>query len=73
MPAAEQSFAANELGYSEGKFSLLEVLDAQRTLFEARGQYLESLASYHQARAEVERLIGASLKTVNTDNQQEKN
>jgi cobalt-zinc-cadmium efflux system outer membrane protein len=61
LPAAESAFEAATLGYQAGKFGFLEVLDAQRTLFEVRGQYLEALTNYHQARAEVERMIGAPL------------
>ena len=72
LPAAEQSFEATDLGYREGKFGFLEVLDAQRTLFEVRGQYVEALAAYHQARAEMERLIGAPLETDIVNNGQEK-
>ncbi|MDT8443447.1 MAG: TolC family protein [Desulfuromonadales bacterium] len=72
LPAAGQSFEAAELGYREGKFGFLEVLDAQRTLFEVKGQYIEALAAYHQARVEVERLIGASLETGIVNNEQEK-
>ena len=51
-------------GYRQGKFSLLDVLDAQRTLFEAKGQYIEALATYHKAVAEAERLLGGELTTV---------
>jgi cobalt-zinc-cadmium efflux system outer membrane protein len=65
LPAAEHSFEAAGEGYREGKFDFLEVLDAQRTLFEARGKYLESLISYHKAKADVERLIGGSLGEIN--------
>jgi cobalt-zinc-cadmium efflux system outer membrane protein len=64
LPAAESAFEAATLGYQAGKFGFLEVLDAQRTLFEARGQYLEALTNYHKARAEVERLIGAPLDSL---------
>jgi cobalt-zinc-cadmium efflux system outer membrane protein len=63
LPAAEQAFEASDLGYRAGKFGFLEVLDAQRTLFAVKGQYIEALAAYHQAKAEVERLIGAPLET----------
>lgn len=72
LPAAGQSFEAANIGYREGKFGFLEVLDAQRTLFEVGGQYLDALASYHQARVEVERLIGTPLETDNVNNGQEK-
>ena len=41
-----------------GKFGFLEVLDAQRTLIAARGQYLEALAMATDARVAVERIHG---------------
>ena len=61
LPGAQRAFDAVSEGYRQGKFGFLDVLDAQRTLFEARGRYLEALAAYHQAVAEVERLIGERL------------
>jgi cobalt-zinc-cadmium efflux system outer membrane protein len=61
LPAAEESFEAVNLGYRSGKFGFLEVLDTQRTLFEVRGQYVEALAAYHRAKAEVERVIGSPV------------
>ena len=61
LPAATETFEATEEGYREGKFDLLTVLDAQRTLFEATNQYVDAAQTYHQARAEVERLIGTPL------------
>jgi cobalt-zinc-cadmium efflux system outer membrane protein len=64
LPAAASAFEAATLGYQAGKFGFLEVLDAQRTLFEVRGQYLEALTNYHQARAEVERLLGVPLDSL---------
>jgi cobalt-zinc-cadmium efflux system outer membrane protein len=62
IPAAAQAFEAVNEGYRLGKFGLLDVLDAQRTLFGSRAQYLRALADYHQAVAEVERLIGEPLE-----------
>ena len=44
-----------------GKFGYLEVLDAQRTLFEVRSRYLEALARYHKLVADLERLVGRDL------------
>lgn len=61
VPAATETFEATEEGYREGKFDLLTVLDAQRTLFEATNQFVDAAQTYHQARAEVERLIGTPL------------
>ncbi len=64
LPGAQSAFDAAVEGYRQGKFGYLEVLDAQRTLFEARGQYIRSLEAYFVAAAEVERLIGVSLERV---------
>jgi cobalt-zinc-cadmium efflux system outer membrane protein len=46
-----------------GRFGLLDVLDAQRTLMAVGGQYVRALSEYHQAVVRVERLIGAPLPT----------
>jgi outer membrane protein, heavy metal efflux system len=43
LPAAQEAFDAAAEGYDQGKFGFLDVLDAQRTVFETRGQYLEAL------------------------------
>lgn len=62
LPSARQAFESAQIGYEAGKFGFLEVLDAQRTLFEVTRQYTDALADYHQARIEVERLTGAPLE-----------
>lgn len=59
VPAAEQAFGFARAGFQEGRFSFLEVLDAQRTLFEARGQLNDALREFHLRRAEADRLAGA--------------
>jgi cobalt-zinc-cadmium efflux system outer membrane protein len=56
LPSAEKAFSLSRQGYDAGKFAYLEVLDAQRTLVEARAQYNDTLKTYHIKRAEVERL-----------------
>lgn len=66
LPGARSAFEAVGEGYRLGKFGYLDVLDAQRTLVGAGGQYLRALSDYHKAAAEVERLIGAPL-TGSTD------
>jgi cobalt-zinc-cadmium efflux system outer membrane protein len=66
LPGAQSAFEATSEGYRQGKFGFLDVLDAQRTLFEVRGQYIEALATYHQAVADVERLIGDRLQAVSS-------
>ncbi|MBM4103140.1 MAG: TolC family protein [Planctomycetes bacterium] len=64
LQGAESVFEASKTGYSQGKLDYLHVLDAQRTSFEAKAQYIEALAAYHKARADVERLIGQNIDTI---------
>lgn len=59
VPAAAESFLAAEFGYQAGKFGLLELLDAQRTLFEARRRQLDAQAAAQLAAIELQRLQGA--------------
>lgn len=64
LPGAQQAFDAAHIGYREGKFGYLEVLDTQRTLSEAKARYLTVLAAYHKAAMDVERLTGIQLNTI---------
>jgi cobalt-zinc-cadmium efflux system outer membrane protein len=64
LPGARTAFDAASEGYRLGKFNYLDVLDAQRTFFRARGQYIETLAAYHKAVVDVEQLIGEGLDVV---------
>jgi outer membrane protein, heavy metal efflux system len=64
LPAAQRAFEAATEGYRQGKFGYLEVLDAQRTLFDTRRRYLTSLTTYQTAAADLERLIGVALDEV---------
>lgn len=59
IPAAEKSFQLAQSAYKRGRFTYLEVLDAQRTLIEARNQYLTTLKNYHTARINVKRLTNS--------------
>lgn len=61
MPLAQKAYEATNERYLLGKFGFVDVLDAQRALFEARTHYIQTLGDYHKAVAEVERLIGQSL------------
>ena len=61
LPRARESFEKTNEGYQQGRFRYLDVLDAQRTLFEAKGQYIETLANYHKAVALIESLLGTPL------------
>lgn len=70
LDGAQDVFDASAEGYREGKLDYLNVLDAQRTLFEAKGRYIEALGAYHKARADVERLIGQRIDTLITNKKQ---
>lgn len=58
LPAAERAFAATRAGYEQGRFSSLDVLDAQHTLFDMRRAELDALIDYQLARAELDALTG---------------
>lgn len=64
LPEAQNAFDTITAGYNLGKFGFLDVLDAQRTLFNSRAQYLRASTEYNRLKAEVERLIGQSLDSI---------
>ncbi|WP_049006588.1 TolC family protein, partial [Burkholderia cenocepacia] len=64
LPAARVALDAMSRGYELGKFSFLDVLDAQRTLFQGQSQYVRALAGAHAARADIGRLVGTPLAAV---------
>jgi cobalt-zinc-cadmium efflux system outer membrane protein len=59
IPNAQNAVNAIENGYSQGRFTLLEVLDAQNTASEAALREVEALASFHTSVATIEGLTGA--------------
>ncbi|MGA0571218.1 TolC family protein [Variovorax sp. VNK109] len=60
LPGAKSAYDAATIGFDNGKFNFLEVLDAQRTYFTAKSQYLKALGEAHRAAADVDRLLGTS-------------
>ncbi len=71
LPAAESAFGATLEGYREGKCGYLQVLEAERTLFETKRQYITAFSGYHKARTALERLIGQRLPAQNIDAKEE--
>jgi cobalt-zinc-cadmium efflux system outer membrane protein len=67
IPEAERVYRGAVDAYAKGRFRYLEVLDAQRTLFELREEHLQALAVYHTAAAELERLTGTALPGVHPE------
>ncbi len=58
LPGARSAYEAATIGFENGKFSFLELLDAQRTLFTATAQYLAAIAAVHAALAELDGILG---------------
>ncbi len=58
LPAAQRAYEAATIGFEAGKFGFLDVLDSQRTLFQARIRYLTVLASTYQAAIAIDRVLG---------------
>lgn len=56
LPDATQAYQAARLGFSHGKFSLLDVLDAQRSLLTQQALYFKTLAEGHRLYFELQRL-----------------
>lgn len=64
LPAANKAFSLARKSYRAGKFPYLEVLDAQRTLFDVRQQYNAALKEYHLTLAALERLTAKHLPSI---------
>jgi cobalt-zinc-cadmium efflux system outer membrane protein len=60
-PNAQKAVDAIESGYSQGRFTLLEVLDAESVAAQAALRELEALTSFHTSVATIEGLTGARL------------
>ncbi|SCW83573.1 outer membrane protein, cobalt-zinc-cadmium efflux system [Sphingobium faniae] len=56
LAAAQEAARIARIGYREGKFGQLDLLDAERTLAEIRLAAIDALVAYQNARARLERL-----------------
>jgi cobalt-zinc-cadmium efflux system outer membrane protein len=63
LEAAQEAARIARIGYREGKFGQLDLLDAERTLAETRVAAIDALANYQNARARLERLTAPALAT----------
>lgn len=64
LPGARSAFHVMRRGYELGKFGLLELLDAQRVLFQNQLLYVRALANYQRLINDIERLIAAPIDSV---------
>lgn len=63
LPGAQSAYEAATKGYEFGKFGFVDVLDAQRTLLQAKSQYLRALSEAHRAAADIDRILGGPAQT----------
>lgn len=61
IPQAEIALQQTQYGYERGRFSYLELADAQRELLVLRREAVASAATYHRTLAEIERLANEPL------------
>ncbi len=63
IPEAEQALRDYQRGYDAGRYSLLELSVARKTLLELRREAVMTGGNYHRYRIEIERLTGTRLST----------
>lgn len=64
IPQAEAALKQTRDGYERGRFSYLELADAQRELLELQRTSIAAAATYHRVLAEIERLTREPLAQV---------
>ena len=69
IPEAQSAYTIISDGYIYGRFTYLDVVDAQKMWFQSRSQYLMALKDFHQNIFELSRLTG----NTNSANFMEKN
>ncbi len=58
LPELKNAYEITSNGYLQGKFAFIDLLDAQRTLFETQVQYLLELSDYYESIIEIENITG---------------
>lgn len=58
LPQAERAAIAAREAYESGRYSVLEMLDGERLLFETNDSYLEALAAWHRDDAALRAVAG---------------
>ena len=67
LASATEAARIARIGYREGKFGQLDLLDAERTLSETRTAVIDALATYHDAKARLQRLVAAAPSSEETN------
>lgn len=58
LPESENAYEITKQGYLQGRFGFIDLLDAQRTLFDTQVNYLLELSDYYEAIIEIEKITG---------------
>jgi len=58
LPLARSGFERARAAYRTGRLRYVEVVEAQRRLFEVREQQIETLVEYHKGRVALDRVLG---------------
>lgn len=66
IPAARQTLEDYSAGFALGRYSLLELIEAQKSLLQARLEVIDAAVEHHAHFIEIERLIGAATPTGET-------
>lgn len=61
LPRMESALQNTEYAFERGRYSYLELVDAQRELLAVRASLIEAASQYHLTLIEIERLTGESL------------
>lgn len=64
IPTMEEAYEVAHEGYREGKFDVLDMLDAQRSLMKSKGDFVDALADYHVSVASIQKLIGINIEEI---------
>ena len=63
IPEAQTAYTIISDGYLNGRFTYLDVVDAQKMWFQSREQYMNALKDYHANLFELDRITGNSNHT----------
>jgi cobalt-zinc-cadmium efflux system outer membrane protein len=64
IPQATSSLNSARSAYSAGKSGFMELLDAERSLFQVRIDYYKALTKYVESLTSLEKVAGLSLSTL---------
>lgn len=64
LPSARSAYERTRIGYTQGRFDVLFLLDSQRTLLEAELDTVNARAAYTKSKVKIEMLVGEKLTSM---------